>query len=261
MRHFFLGLILFTTLISHQAYSFTFNNSVAASFAEDKVQISVADFDCLNNGLKLGQLENALKSAVSQYWNKVPTSRLKLEIGRRKSVDPKFNTDNPCNAGGGCTPNPDLVVSSGILVACNNNAEIFPDARILGVTLTNNIKGRRLVGSLILLNDRAGSRLGDRKEDELVAILAHEIGHAIGLGHSPVTDSLMYYQTVPTRRSLGQDDRDGVSYLYPATIGTSACGTLALDKGVDGPKGPWIIALFFMLCWLSTQLLKLVPKR
>jgi hypothetical protein len=254
-------LTLFALLFCSKAFAFTFNNSVAAAFAEDRVNISVADFDCTENGLSLDRLENALKTAVSQYWNRVPTSRLKLQVGARKSVDGDFNTGNPCNAGSGCTPNPDLVVSSGILVSCNNNATIFSNPRILGVTLTNNIQGRRLVGSLILLNDGAGSRLADRDEDELVAVLAHEIGHAIGLGHSPVKDSLMYFQTVPTRRSLGQDDRDGVSYLYPASIGSSACGTISTSNAQGGSQGPWPVLLISFLMLALTYALKLVPRR
>lgn len=259
MKNLYLTLCLF--IFSTQSYAFTFNNSVAASFAEETVTINVADFNCDNNGLTLERIENSLRTAVNQYWNTVPSSRLKIVVGQRRTLAQTFNTDNPCLAGSGCTPNPDLVVDSGIVVACNNNAAVFSDPRILGVTLTNNIQGRRLVGSLILLNDRAGSNLGERAEDQLVAVLAHELGHAIGLGHSPVKDSLMYFQTVPTRRSLGQDDRDGISYLYPASIGSSACGTISSAYTTGGPQGPWPVLLFGLMAMAICYVLKLVPKR
>lgn len=259
MKNLYLTLCLF--IFSPQSYAFTFNNSVAASFAEETVTINVADFSCDNNGLTLERLENSLRTAVNQYWNTVPSSRLKIVVGSRRTLAQTFNTDNPCLGGSGCTPNPDLVVDSGIVVACNNNAAVFSDPRILGVTLTNNIQGRRLVGSLILLNDRAGSNLGNRAEDQLVAVLAHELGHAIGLGHSPVKDSLMYFQTVPSRRSLGQDDRDGVSYLYPASIGSSACGTISNAYSAGGPQGPWPLVFLLAAAMAICYALKLVPRR
>lgn len=254
------GLFL-SLLFCTPAWSFTFNNSVAAAFSEDRVTISIADFTCQENGLTKTKLKAALQTAVGQYWNKVPSSRLTLVVADEKTVAPEFYTDSPCLGGGGCTPNPDLVVSNGILVSCNENATIFSNPRILGVSLTNNIDGRRLKGSLILLNDAAGSQLGNRDQDELVAVLAHEIGHAIGLGHSPVKDSLMYFQTVPTRRSLGQDDRDGISYLYPASIGSSACGTISVDAAAGGQQGPLIFIFLLTLALSLPYALKLVPRR
>ena len=61
-------------------------------------------------------------------------------------------------------------------------------------------------------------------ETELVApdydvetVLLHENGHALGLGHEEVNDSIMapYYYII--NRELKQDDKDGISYLYPAS--------------------------------------------
>lgn len=222
-------------LIALSAHAFTFNNSVAAAFEEEKVTIRVSSETCQEIGVSNSELEDMLREAVDQYWNKAPTSRLYMDIGAPIETDPIFRTGDPCQAPG-CTPNPDMIVDSGIVVVCNENTDIFDSPQILAVTLTNNIQKRRLVGSLVLINDRVGSRFGERSRDEQVAVLAHELGHAIGLGHSPVRDSLMYFTVVPKRRSLGQDDIDGISFLYPDNISTSACGTLAL--GPNRPSAP-----------------------
>lgn len=227
---------LSTLILSLELHAFTFNNSVAAAFSEEKVPIRVSSTPCEELGMTNAELEDLLREAVDQYWNRAPTSNLYMDLGAPIATSSKFRTDDPCIGTSGCEPNPDLIVDSGIVVACNVNTDIFSNLRILAVTLTNNIQGRRLVGSLILINDRENNRFAQMERDEKVAVLAHEIGHAIGLGHSPVRDSLMYFTTVPKRRSLGQDDIDGISFLYPDSFSSSACGTLALNP--QRPQGP-----------------------
>lgn len=47
-------------------------------------------------------------------------------------------------------------------------------------------------------------------------VVAHELGHALGLGHSGSSIALMYYSTnISSELNLSQDDVDGITYLYP----------------------------------------------
>lgn len=237
---------LFILLLTFEAHAFTFNNNIKLVFAEDEVIVNVAN-GCTNIGIDSRELLTIVNDAVNEFWNKSPTSRLKLRAGSVVTVNSAYQTDNICVASTNCTPNPALAVSSGVLITCNSNITNFPSASILGITIPNNISGSTIQGSLIMINDRATTQFANKSRPEKVAIIAHEIGHAFGLGHSPVHDSLMYYATVESRVSLGRDDIDGISYLYPKKQPTG-CGTIDdISKNGSDYGAGLFIGLFLVL--------------
>ena len=220
--------IIFTALTSLNEYSFTMNNSAKLIFDHDEVIVNVAD-NCQNIGIDGNEMLSIVADATSNFWNKAATSRLKLRPGSVKSVAAAFRTDGICVASTNCTPNPALSVGSDILISCNASTSNFTSSSILGVTIPNNISGSTIIGALVLINDTAATQFGSKTRPEKVAIIAHELGHTFGLGHSPVNDSLMYYATVTQRTTLGRDDIDGVSYLYPKEQPVKGCGTIDMD--------------------------------
>ena len=64
------------------------------------------------------------------------------------------------------------------------------------------------------LNTRVSWRTNGSDYD-VESVMLHENGHVLGLGHSSVTQAVMYAYYGGLRRSLHQDDIDGVTSLYP----------------------------------------------
>ena len=267
--------LLWTLLIALQSpliQAFTLNNNVSAHFAQDEVTVNVsaAANACSNIGLTKDDLLSLISEAVDRFWNDVPTSRLRLKAGGEVEVSANFETGKLCEQvifGDVCDgPASDIPkVSDNIVVACNSNSEY---AGILGIALPNNIDGEIIKGSAVLIYSGTNSGFGSKSRDEQISIIAHELGHAIGLGHSPADAALMYYQSMANRMYLSRDDIKGVTYLYPKEEklgGVVGCGSLALLDKIDPPSGPWtggVVSIFFwMVIGLSMgKLLKMRPK-
>ncbi|MBT7609845.1 MAG: matrixin family metalloprotease [Bacteriovoracaceae bacterium] len=252
----FLPILLLTSLIAQNSYSFSFNNTVGAAFNTDQVIVNVAD-NCSNLGITNEDLLTIIQEALDEYWNTVATSKLVLVLGSLITLDNAFYTEKMCTkSGNNCEPNINLIVSSGITISCNENStDNFTSDSILGITLPNNITGSVLQGSLLLINDRVTNQFQNKSRSQMISIIAHELGHAIGLGHSPIKDSLMYYTLVPVRDRLGFDDIDGVTYLYPKSQ-PFGCGLIHYvnTKNDEDQNSIILLALVFFLSLLIISL-------
>ena len=242
------------------AFAFTLNNSASLVFNHDEVKVNIANITCTNIGIDAIELKSIVADAVNQYWNNSPTSRLKLRAGSIISAAAGYGTDLICNASTSCDPNPALAVASDILITCNTNATNFSSSAILAVTVPNNVTDKNIIGSLVMINDRPGNQFASKSRDEKISIIAHELGHAFGLGHSPVKDSLMYYSTVNMRTNLGQDDIDGITYLYPKQQPVT-CGTISEKNNPNSWLGLFLgIGLIALLNKFQFRYLKLRPR-
>jgi hypothetical protein len=70
---------------------------------------------------------------------------------------------------------------------------------------------------------------------DLQTVLLHEVGHALGLGHSDIDGSVMFPSYEGGKRSLTADDIAGIQHIYgmapvpePATMAAMGLGVLAL---------------------------------
>lgn len=205
----FLLLLLLPTL----AHGFTLNNSIGARYKEDRVQVRAGlNSNCVN--VDMQEIASLITPAIKDFWNTVPTSRLQLEDGGSFSVADSFVNNELCLVGGTCGGAAIPAVTD-IVITCNSNATNFPGgSNLLALTLPTVISGKDIKGSVVIINE-SSTTFDNLNTNQKISVISHEIGHAIGLGHSDDRASLMYFSVVPVRNDLGRDDIDGVTYLYP----------------------------------------------
>ena len=251
---------LITSLItlSSPLWAYTLNNNFGASFKDNDVKVKIAgDTTCASAGVTAYELEDMVGPAIDKFWNRVPTSALRLKSGGFTGVINNINT------GRLCAPTDDACITAAagsvippvtdIVIACNNLATNFGGASVLAVTIPNNFSGKNITGAVILINN-SSTAFANLSKDDQIGVIAHEIGHAIGLGHTDDRAALMYYRTVDLRRALGEDDIRGVSYLYPVHIDgfglLGGCGTIQSKDGnppTNPPYWPMGLALAVMI--------------
>ncbi len=278
--------ILFLFTISF-AEAFTLNNNFAASFKKNKVKVYVAG-DSICTGITAAEMERLIGPSVNDFWNEVPTSRLRLkssgfsipipttDINTARLCSP---TDSACIASAATNGEAVLPPVDGIVISCNSNANNFTNNSVLAVTVPNNFSNKKIKGAVILINDNAniaGEGLRAMSEKDRIGVIAHEIGHAIGLGHADESEkqALMYFRVVDQRTSLGEDDIKGVTYLYPVKI--DGCGLMdslvastvvmakkdnSDDDDQNGGGTPfWQMGIGFVFLMILAEILKLLKR-
>ncbi len=129
-----------------------------------------------------------------------------------------------------------------------------PGSGVIAVTRLNWNSSGEIIDSDIVFNGRdfkfstATSAFG-RNEVDLEGVLIHEIGHFLGLDHSPLEGSTairptMYPFFFGGERSLSFDDMAGVSSLYPSSRALdtgSITGNVAFQSG-RGAFGVHVVA-------------------
>ncbi len=268
------------------AQAFTLNNNFAASFKKNKVKVYVAG-DSVCTGITAQELERLISPSVDDFWNEVPTSRLRLkpsgfstpiltaDINVARLCSP---TDSACISAAQTAGDPILPPVDGIVISCNSNANNFTGNSVIAVTVPNSFASKKIKGAVILINDNAniaGEGLRALSHSDRIGVIAHEIGHAIGLGHADESEeeALMYFRVVDQRSSLGQDDIDGVTYLYPVKI--DGCGlfdslvasTVVMKKKEDndddqnsGGTPFWQMGIGFVSLMILAEILKLLKR-
>jgi hypothetical protein len=252
MKLFFVMLIY-----SLNSFAFTLNNNISAGFSNPSVPVYVtSNSTCTNAQVSKEDLSQMVNEAIHSYWNRVPTSTLRLNNGGiLTTTNGDYLNGHLCSSQSGGSCNPTTVPTHpGIVIACNDNQINYqnnPNSSILAVTLPNSISGGHIVSSVIIINNMAQTPFRDLSYADKVATIAHEIGHAVGLGHTPDSAALMYAEVIPNRHSLGHDDIKGVTYLYPVKF--DGCGLLGTIEHDDSNKTGMFLLLLCM-GFLSTLL-------
>jgi len=230
---------------SFTSSAWTLGNSNRLGFPLSNIVIKLSSNTCVNAGFSASSMETLISDSINQFWAKVPTSSLELTTGGVLSgVD--VSADDLTAAVPKTTLNT-------IIVGCSSNATTFASSSTLAVgNISCSSAGCR---GGVLLNDTASTKLNSLSRTTIIATFAHELGHALGLGHSSSETALMYYASFSgkTQVSLTQDDIDGISYLYPSEkkIGglAGACGTVDFKSSDDSDKpggnGQFLLSILF----------------
>jgi hypothetical protein len=221
------------------AEAFTLNSSSDSGlkgWSDHNVTFHLNPANCPSN------IDGILTDAMSA-WNNVPTSDVVVSRGGDTTTTYADLNGNTFH---------DIPV-----IICDTN--FSADSGLGG----NGIAGVAKVGvppsggnisfAFLLVNVETGSTGNVANADSTLVkiVLAHEMGHVLGLGHSQDTKALMYYNaSAKTSFTLAQDDVDGITYLYPRNeLGKQfmGCGSVANRLFPPRPPRPPLVILFFLL--------------
>lgn len=220
--------LLSVFLFAAQSHSFTLSNaSNVKGFAGGEVTFVINTANCPSSVDVVSLIKDAMK-----VWNQVPTSSLKVKYGGTTTA----TTDG----------NP-------IVVYCETNFQAVTSADQDSTPAVARANGTtQLQSGLMILNASAGaSNIANVSKLGLQVVVTHEMGHALGLGHSQTPDAVMYYTySLKTDLNLSQDDIDGISYLYPSDefddSEFAGCGVVKNSPPVGPGTLLWCL-LFFLL--------------
>lgn len=187
-------------------------------------------------------------------WNGITTSRLRIELGREDST-----TTIAQLTGGSANPADTPVIACDPAFGTTTHQD--PNT-IIGIGgAAERGRGGHLYYGYLLLNVQSGASGNIANFNHTLAkiIIAHEIGHVLGLGHSHDSAALMYYDaSAKTNLALAQDDIDGITYLYPRdeTSGDDLLGGCALVRSFPPRSGrpPWTGLAWMLLpvaAWIA----------
>lgn len=214
---------LFCLQLNLSSFACTTMSPNGARLLFDRVDVYVSsDASCSDAGVTGEQLLRLTQQAIDQFWNKIPSSRLRFVLAGYWDQDVvRFETGKLCNPNITCD-NSNVPITNQVIISCNDNTSNFSASTYAKTSIM--VDSNYITGANILLNNINGSVFGTLSETRKLWVIAHELGHAAGLGHSKNAANLMFYTLTPDRVALGEEDYWGMSFLYPQN--NDGCGLI-----------------------------------
>jgi hypothetical protein len=189
-----------------------------------------------NHGLSAAAFETLIAAATRNWTTPLNGQLTFSQEGRTTSKSPSHTNDtNAIYFDENWTQDPSLLA---LTYVWSN-----PQGEIIGFDLAVNA------------TDHSWATDGRAESNDLLNTLSHEIGHALGIDHSPDVTLATMYPSSPAgevhKRDLHDDDVAAAVYLYtPATDAqSSGCSTTASTRG----SAAWLFLLPALLCLRSRE--------
>jgi len=190
-------LSILNMLFVDQSFAYTKNRGQSGNIIKWKDATTNVSFVFHPNSGTINE-QNAFTSSLSE-WSNAQAMTLNASIG---SGTPSADVND---------------------VYFSNNASLFGGSGVAAVTnVTYDFDTGEILESDIIVNSSMGLSETVGSSNYVGDVLGHEIGHAIGLGHSEVKHSSMFYWLTRGQNTMSQDDLAGAHALYP--IGSSSKG-------------------------------------
>lgn len=206
-----------------------------------------------NCPLSEAEVNDIIDSAMNT-WNGVTDSKLVVKRATTTTTVSQFLNNT-------ATELPVILCDNNFATQVgNSDVHVIPAATFkFGVDGNGTIN---YAGILLNAQNGAGANISSLSKGQVELTLAHEMGHALGLGHSSVTEALMFYSLGSKERPiLTEDDIDGIVHIYPRnefTGGVLGCSSVhnpnsSSKTDVILGMGTLLILLAFQV-WLGRQL-------
>ncbi len=263
------GLLLVLTAVAFVpgfAHAFTLQgtDSNLRGWNLNMLQVKVSTEEC---SVSADVLNGSVDRAFA-LWNSISDSGIKLY--RSSTANTVALADYYTGATTAQENGPVIFCSSTFSTVASTDGD-----QIVGLGYARS-EGAAIIGGFMVLNSEAGKAADILKISEglLDTVIAHEMGHVLGLGHSQDTKALMNYNLAArTILSVSKDDADGLRYLYPRNEVTNpyplGCGTVenrgekrggggaSVTGGPGGPSGMAgavsYLAMFMFAYWVTRK--------
>lgn len=242
MTRYFAGwLVAIALVISAPGQAWTHIGSNIGGWATRRLSVIVNPTGC---PLSESALYDIIDNAIST-WNRVPL--VDLTLFRDPTPSNYTNTDFDLGTVVGA---PLIYCDTAFSTTYSVDADFVPAA-----TRAATADDGRLNAAVIGLNAEVGTaaEISDIDRELMIVILAHEIGHALGLGHSSIAEALMYYSVSGKQEALlAQDDMDGLAILYPRNeLQAGAFGCSAVHPPTTQAPSGALLAVGWLLVLIA----------